>query len=92
MRDDRAYVAETTLSAASMSSSNTTAAISLLLMAMVEEASDLLLHGSEKSSSDLALWYLDTGAINHMIGCRKFFSDLDEFTTGFVKFGDNSRI
>ena len=27
-----------------------------------------------------------------MTSCREFFSDLDESTTGFVKFGDNSRI
>ena len=59
---------------------------------MVEEVGDLLLHGSEGASSDLTLWYLDTGATNHMPGCRYFFCELDESTTGFVKFGDNSRI
>ena len=47
-------------------------ATSSLLMAVVEEASDLLLLGSEGALSDLALWYLDTGATNHMTG-RKFF-------------------
>ena len=67
-------------------------ATSSLLMAVVEEVSDLLLHGSEGASSDPTHWYLDTGATNHMSGCREFFSDLDESTTGFVKFGDNSRI
>ena len=92
LRDDRAYVAETTPVAATASSSNTVNTTSSLLMAVVEEVSDLLLHGSEGASFDPTLWYLDTRATNHMIGCREFFSDLDESTTGFVKFGDNSRI
>ena len=38
------------------------------------------------------IWYSDTGATNQMTGCREFFSDLDSSTTGFVKFGHNSRI
>ena len=86
-RDDRAYVAETTptTAAASASSSNTVTTTSSLLMAIVEEISDLLLHGSEGASPDPALWYLDTGVTNHMWGCRNFFCELDESTTGFVK-------
>ena len=44
------------------------AATSSLLMAVVEEASDLLLHGSKRALCDPALWYLDTGATNHMTG------------------------
>ena len=93
LREDRAYVAEATpAAAASASSSNTVVATSSLLMAVVKEVSDLLLHGSEGATSDPALWYLDTGATNHMTGRREFFSNLDESTTGSVKFGDNSRI
>ena len=61
-------------------------------MAILEEASDLLLRGTEGASSAPALWYLDTRATNHMSGCRKFFCELVESTTGFIKFGDNSRI
>ena len=93
-REDRAYVAETTpaAAAASTSSSNTVTTMSSLLMAVVEEVSDLLLHGSEGTSSNPTLWYLDSRATNHMIGCREFFNDLDASTTGFMKFGDNSRI
>ena len=91
-RDDRAYVAETTPAASSASLSNTTTATSYLLMAVVEEVSDLLLHGFEDTSPDPALWYLDTGAKNHMSRCRSFFCELNESTAGFVKFGDNSRI
>ena len=93
-REDWAYVAETTpvAAAASMSLSNTVTASSSLLMVVMEEVSDLLLHGSEGASSDPVRWYLDTRATNHMTSCREFFNDLDETTTGFVKFGDNSRI
>ena len=61
-------------------------------MDVVEEASELLLHGSEGALSDPSLWYLDTGATNHMTGCRNFFCDLDESASGYVKFGDNLRI
>ena len=87
-------MAETTpaAAAAAASSSNTVTATSSLLMAIVEEISDLLLHGSEGASPDPALWYLDTGATNHMSGCPNFFCELDESTPGFVKFGDNSKI
>ena len=77
---------------ASPSSSNTVVATSSLLTVVVEEVSDMLLHGSEGASSDPALWYLDTGATNHMTGKREFFSNLDESSTGSVKFSDNSRI
>ena len=65
--DDRAYVGKTTL-VATASSSNTVAVTSSLLMTMVEEVSDLLLNGFEGASSDPTLWYLDTGATNHMSG------------------------
>ena len=93
-REDQAYVAETTpaAEAASTSSSNTVTATSSLLMAVLEEISDLLLHGAEGASSNPTLWYLDTGATNHMTSYRDFFNDLDTSTTRFVKFGDNSRI
>ena len=92
-REDKAYVVEATPAAvASASSSNTIVATSSLLMAIVEEVSDLLLHGSEGVTSDHALWYLDTGATNHMTGRSEFFTKLDDSITGSVKFGDNSRI
>ena len=60
------------------------AATSALLMAVVEEASDLLLHGSEGALSDLALWYLDMGATNHMTSRQIFFCDLDESAYGLL--------
>ena len=89
-RDEHSYVSEATPAAsAAQSPSPAVIASSSLLMAVVEEASDLLLHGSEGAPSDPTLWYLDTGATNHMSGRREFFCSIDKSTTGFVKFGDN---
>lgn len=36
------------------------------------------------------VWYLDTGANNHMSGEEASFSELDRHVTGTVKFGDRS--
>ena len=82
----------TPAAAASASSSNTVVATSSPLMAVMDEVSDFLLHGSEGATSDLALWYLDTGATNHMTGRKELFTKLGDSVTGSVKFGDNSRI
>jgi len=38
------------------------------------------------------LWYLDTGASNHMTENRAAFSELDTGVIGTVKFGDNSGV
>ena len=68
------------------------AAKSSLLMAIEEARSDFLLQGSEIDHHTSDLWYLDTGATNHMISQRNFFTTLDELATDFVKFRDNSRV
>ncbi|XP_073367961.1 uncharacterized protein [Aegilops tauschii subsp. strangulata] len=36
------------------------------------------------------VWYLDTGASNHMTGDRAAFTELDNTITGSVRFGDGS--
>ncbi|XP_078447627.1 uncharacterized protein LOC144716389 [Wolffia australiana] len=65
---------------------------STLLMVITGEACDVLLQGSAAEPSDPDLWYLDTGATNHMSGNRSFFADLDGEASGIVKFGDNSTV
>jgi hypothetical protein len=41
---------------------------------------------------DVGLWYLDTGATNHMTGARKVFTELDTNINGTVRFGDGSMV
>ena len=92
-QDDHANVSKTTPAAAAANfSAPVVSATSSLLMAVVEEASNLLLHGLEGAPSDPIPWYLDTGATNHMTGRHEIFCDLDKSTSRFVKFGDNLKI
>ena len=37
-------------------------------------------------------WYLYSGASNHMTGSKAAFSELDDYMTGTMKFGDSSRV
>jgi hypothetical protein len=37
-------------------------------------------------------WVLDTGATNHMTGCREALATLDETVRGAVRFGDGSMV
>lgn len=39
---------------------------------------------------DAKIWVLDTGATNHMSGCRSAFRELDTRVLGSVRFGDDS--
>ena len=38
------------------------------------------------------VWYLDSGATNHMTGDCAAFAELDTSIVGTVKFGDGSRV
>jgi hypothetical protein len=44
------------------------------------------------SSFDAGAWVLDTGATNHMTGCREALASLDESVKGAVQFGDGSMV
>nr|KYP52959.1 Retrovirus-related Pol polyprotein from transposon TNT 1-94 [Cajanus cajan] len=53
----------------------------------------------EKSEAELdssclnnSIWYLDTGASNHMCGEESFFNELIKVKAGFVSFGDDSKV
>ena len=91
-REDRAYVVNSAPTLVQTPQAPTPAATSSLLMAIEEAQSDFLLQGSEIDHHTFDLWYLDTGATNHMTGQQNFFTALDEIVDGFVKFGDNSRV
>jgi len=41
---------------------------------------------------DAGSWVLDTGATNHMTGCRESLASLDDSVRGAVRFGDGSRV
>nr|CAB3459387.1 unnamed protein product [Digitaria exilis] len=47
-------------------------------------------HLNGDGAKDDTLWYLDTGATNHMSGSRAAFSELDGRVVGTVRFGDGS--
>ena len=46
--------------------------------------------GEADDSKKMEGWYLDTGASNHMTGCRDAFSEPDHSVAGDVRFGDGS--
>jgi hypothetical protein len=41
---------------------------------------------------DDSLWYLDSGAMNHMSGCRGAIIDIEMTIRGTFKFGDGSEV
>uniref|UniRef100_A0A6I9QLT5 Uncharacterized protein LOC105037627 n=1 Tax=Elaeis guineensis var. tenera TaxID=51953 RepID=A0A6I9QLT5_ELAGV len=59
-----------------------------------EEGEDgiLLLAEKEEEASNENIWYLDTGASNHMCGYKHMFKELDETVEGNISFGDTSKV
>jgi hypothetical protein len=44
----------------------------------------------DEEERDVGTWVLDTGATNHMSGCRAAFMKIDTVVLGTVRFGDDS--
>jgi hypothetical protein len=47
-------------------------------------------HLDEEKECDAGTWVLDTGATNHMSGCRAAFTKIDTAVLGTVRFSDDS--
>jgi hypothetical protein len=47
---------------------------------------------SDAEKTECRWWVLDTGATNHMMGCRSTFSELDWSIHDTVNFGDGSLV
>ncbi|GKC36157.1 retrotransposon protein, putative, unclassified, partial [Tanacetum coccineum] len=73
----------------------------LLLSSVNDEVGEVFLN-EENVSPELrkpgdgvkrsSMWYLDTGASNHMTGDKHKFRDLNKTTQGYVKFGNESKV
>jgi len=53
---------------------------------LVEEDKGILTQDSDM------VWYLDTGASNHMCGYKHVFVDIQEIEYGHVAFGDSTKV
>jgi hypothetical protein len=52
----------------------------------------VLLASKEADSNNESMWYLDTGASNHMCGYKHMFTEIEEIVEGHVSFGDASKV
>ena len=52
----------------------------------------LMLMAHSSTEQDQNIWFLDSGASNHMTGKKNFFVELNEKVQGEISFGDNSKV
>ena len=64
---------------------------SALVMVISDECGELLLQGMKDPHND-HMWYLDTGASNHMTSKKEFLHNINDNMKGKVRFGDGSTI
>lgn len=64
----------------------TTTPAPTILVHLVEESAQVHLEREDDAHHDI--WYLDTGASNHMMGDHTVFAELDTGIGGVVKFSD----
>lgn len=57
-----------------------------------DEPETLTLMAHQTATNKEDVWYLDTGASNHMCGRKHMFVDLDETPQGNISFGDLSKV
>jgi hypothetical protein len=58
----------------------------------VENNDVVLLANKENDPEKENVWYLDTGASNHMFDYKHMFTELKEVANGHVSFGDASKV
>ena len=52
----------------------------------------LLMAQNEDNINNNILWYLDSGASNHMCGHKYIFKEMQKIEDGHVSFGDASKV
>jgi hypothetical protein len=58
----------------------------------VENNDVVLLANKENGPEKENVWYLDTGASNHMCGYKHMFTELKEVANGHISFSDASKV
>ena len=64
----------------------------LFLFLILNTNEGLLLMAQEDNINNDTLWYLDSGASNHMCGHKYLFKEMQNIEDGHVSFGDASKV